>query len=162
METLEKIRSRGATVGGASRAASRRSSRTGGSRSRPSSPARLTRLLSGNHLDDHGHYHHHPDEQGAIDDDGESSTEDEDVSEKDDEENLDTTDSAETKESEEIQEVRMGVADIHDVESGPKLERKKSTRRERDPNLVDWEGPNDTENPKNWSTGRKWAATIIG
>ncbi|KAI0338723.1 MFS polyamine transporter [Trametopsis cervina] len=27
--------------------------------------------------------------------------------------------------------------------------------------LVDWEGPNDPENPKNWTFKRKWAATAI-
>ncbi|KAI7976211.1 hypothetical protein EIK77_010684 [Talaromyces pinophilus] len=25
----------------------------------------------------------------------------------------------------------------------------------RDPNLVDWDGPDDPENPLNWTTGRK-------
>ncbi|KAG2123908.1 MFS polyamine transporter [Suillus cothurnatus] len=27
--------------------------------------------------------------------------------------------------------------------------------------IVDWDGPNDPQNPKNWSYRRKWAATII-
>ncbi|TBU32694.1 MFS polyamine transporter [Dichomitus squalens] len=27
--------------------------------------------------------------------------------------------------------------------------------------IVNWEGPDDPENPKNWSFGRKWAATTI-
>ncbi|KAJ3994602.1 MFS polyamine transporter [Lentinula boryana] len=27
--------------------------------------------------------------------------------------------------------------------------------------VVDWEGPNDPQNPKNWSFRRKWAATVI-
>ena len=26
---------------------------------------------------------------------------------------------------------------------------------------VSWQGPNDPENPKNWSVKRKWAATIV-
>ncbi|PYI06810.1 MFS general substrate transporter [Aspergillus sclerotiicarbonarius CBS 121057] len=30
-----------------------------------------------------------------------------------------------------------------------------------DPNLVTWEGPDDRANPKNWSTRRKWAATLV-
>jgi len=31
-----------------------------------------------------------------------------------------------------------------------------------DPNIVDWDGPNDPENPLNWSSGLKWGivATI--
>lgn len=32
----------------------------------------------------------------------------------------------------------------------------------RNANLVTWEGPSDPENPKNWTTRRKWAATIVG
>ena len=28
-------------------------------------------------------------------------------------------------------------------------------------NKVSWEGPDDPENPKNWSFKRKWAATIV-
>ncbi|KAJ8081862.1 hypothetical protein PM082_007708 [Marasmius tenuissimus] len=27
--------------------------------------------------------------------------------------------------------------------------------------VVDWDGPDDPENPKNWSTRRKWSATLI-
>ncbi|KAG1727551.1 MFS polyamine transporter [Suillus paluster] len=27
--------------------------------------------------------------------------------------------------------------------------------------IVDWDGPNDSQNPKNWSANRKWAATLI-
>jgi len=39
----------------------------------------------------------------------------------------------------------------------------KSTRsqRERDPNMVSWNGPEDPENPKNWKMSRKWTATIV-
>ncbi|KAJ7105054.1 MFS polyamine transporter [Mycena crocata] len=37
---------------------------------------------------------------------------------------------------------------------------------EKDPNnqsdiIVDWEGPNDPSNPKNWSRKKKWAATLV-
>jgi len=31
----------------------------------------------------------------------------------------------------------------------------------RDPNLVTFGGPEDMENPKNWSFKRKWGATVI-
>lgn len=27
-------------------------------------------------------------------------------------------------------------------------------------NIVDWDGPNDPENPQNWSSGRKWWITL--
>ncbi|MCJ1361283.1 hypothetical protein MMC16_000381 [Acarospora aff. strigata] len=30
-----------------------------------------------------------------------------------------------------------------------------------DANLVTWNGPDDPENPKNWSTGKRWTATLI-
>lgn len=167
MDTTRPQRSRRSTTG----AASRRSSRTDGSR--PSSPTRLRRLLSGNYLDDHSHYHHHPEDQSAIDDgeSSDSSPEDgDDLSEKDSvaEGRLNTADSAESgesrdvTESEEVAENRMGIQDTRDIEAGPKLEKRKSTRSVRDPNLVAWKGPDDPENPKNWTTGRKWAATLIG
>lgn len=31
---------------------------------------------------------------------------------------------------------------------------------EKDPNLVEWDGPNDPENPKNWPTSKKWINTM--
>ena len=30
-----------------------------------------------------------------------------------------------------------------------------------DTNQISWDGPEDPENPKNWSFKRKWAATIV-
>lgn len=30
----------------------------------------------------------------------------------------------------------------------------------RDPNIVDWDGPDDPENPLNWTTKRKVTATV--
>jgi hypothetical protein len=33
-------------------------------------------------------------------------------------------------------------------------------KEERDPNIVDWDGPNDPENPLNWPTSKK--VTAIG
>ncbi|KAF2724072.1 MFS general substrate transporter [Polychaeton citri CBS 116435] len=30
-----------------------------------------------------------------------------------------------------------------------------------DPNIVDWEGPDDPENPRNWPEHRKWTITLI-
>ncbi|KAJ9237524.1 major facilitator superfamily domain-containing protein [Paecilomyces variotii] len=53
-----------------------------------------------------------------------------------------------------------------DLEAGPRenLEKtgtRKSQRSQRDPKLVTWEGPDDPENPKNWPMKRKWAATFV-
>jgi hypothetical protein len=31
----------------------------------------------------------------------------------------------------------------------------------RDPNLVDWDGPSDPDNPQNWSLTKKWYITMI-
>lgn len=33
--------------------------------------------------------------------------------------------------------------------------------QEKDANLVTWDGLSDAANPKNWTTGKKWAATLI-
>ncbi|OCK89376.1 MFS general substrate transporter [Cenococcum geophilum 1.58] len=61
-----------------------------------------------------------------------------------------------------IQEVRAGIRDERDVELGSaQLEKKQSTKSARDPNLVTWDSPDDSANPKNWSMKRKWAATLI-
>jgi hypothetical protein len=137
-------------------ATSRRSSWTARTGSRPSSPSRqLNKILSGNHLDDHGHYRHHPHDEEAV-----ANEESSDV-------DVDTDGDITPTSSEEVYENRDGIEDIRDIESGPKLKTTKSRRstksiKLRDPNLVTWEGPDDIENPKNWAFSRKWAATIIG
>lgn len=33
--------------------------------------------------------------------------------------------------------------------------------RSRDPNLVDWDGPSDPDNPQNWSVKKKWYITMM-
>jgi len=61
-------------------------------------------------------------------------------------------------------EVRDGIVDRRDVEQGVHpLEKttSKRSRKEKIPNIVTWDGPDDLANPKNWSTKRKWAATVI-
>ena len=135
-----------------SAAASRRSGA-----SRPSSPAPLTRYVSGHYIDDQAQYHDHTyrnekENEEALDlEDGSVNTED-------------SENSAESSESI-VPEVRDGIEDQRDIEAGPKLERSKSTKSRRsirDQNLVTWEGPEDKANPKNWSTSRKWAATLVG
>ncbi|KAL8826636.1 MAG: hypothetical protein Q9170_007324 [Blastenia crenularia] len=62
---------------------------------------------------------------------------------------------------EETVEVRNGVPNVRDLEAP--LEKKHSAKsaKTKDPNLVTWDGPDDPQNPKNWSTKRRWAATIV-
>ncbi|KAK3052441.1 hypothetical protein LTS18_012287, partial [Coniosporium uncinatum] len=71
---------------------------------------------------------------------------------------------AHLSEDEAVAEVRGGIPNERDVEAGPPLEKKqtsKSARSQKDPTLVGWDGPDDPKNPKNWSMKRKWAATFI-
>ena len=104
---------------GTSGATSRRSSRATRTGSRPSSPSRqLSRILSGNHLDDHGHFRHHSRDEEAITDEEIS---DVDLEQKDMEED---TSSEET----ETYENRDGIEDIRDIESGPRLQKTKSRK----------------------------------
>ncbi|PYH94910.1 MFS multidrug transporter [Aspergillus ellipticus CBS 707.79] len=48
---------------------------------------------------------------------------------------------------------RAGSA-IHDVE-------KQRLPADKDPNIVDWDGPDDPESPRNFSRARKWTITIV-
>ena len=58
-------------------------------------------------------------------------------------------------------EWRAGVVDERDFKD-VQLEKSESRKSQaKDPNLVEWDGPNDPLNPKNWSMKRKWAATFI-
>jgi len=61
-----------------------------------------------------------------------------------------------------VTEVRYGIRDERDIEAVPPLEKTESRRSQHpDPHLVTWDGPDDPQNPKNWSMGRKWAATFV-
>lgn len=33
--------------------------------------------------------------------------------------------------------------------------------KSKDPNLVEWDGPNDLENPQNFSMSKKWRITVL-
>ncbi len=58
--------------------------------------------------------------------------------------------------------VRYDIQDERDIEIHPGIEKAQSRRSdEKDPHLVTWEGPDDPQNPKNWSMKRKWAATFV-
>lgn len=125
--------------------------------SRPSSPQpRLTHLHSGVYLDDQSHYYNQDAHAATEDVEGaeETSSEELDASEKETGE--------EGPDQDIIPEAQDGIEDQRDLEAGPQLEKRKSTRSIRDPNLVSWDGPDDPDNPKNWLLSRKWAATLIG
>jgi hypothetical protein len=145
--------------GNTSGAASRRSRA-----SHSSSPAPLTRLVSGNYLDDQSQYQghrYHEEHEEAVEHDEDSSDET-DLTEKD---TQDTEEDLQGSRESIVPEVRDGIEDQRDVEAGPKLEKSrtsKSGRSTRDPNLVTWDGPEDPKNPKNWRWQQKWAATFVG
>jgi hypothetical protein len=51
-----------------------------------------------------------------------------------------------------------------DLEKGPPVEAVAEEPKEdepRDPNIVDWEGPDDPEKPMNWSVAKKWSNIAI-
>lgn len=122
------------------------------SRSRPTRPnsPQLHQLFSSQFPDDHSVYHHEDGEGGVhVDSDAnslhkteterrraetpesesESSSDEVDPSEKDVEDAGDRGEST-------IEEIRGGVPNERDVEAQPKLEKKKSSRSIKDPNLV--------------------------
>ncbi|KAI1356832.1 major facilitator superfamily domain-containing protein [Xylaria sp. FL0043] len=59
-------------------------------------------------------------------------------------------------------EIRDGFMNIRDPELGPELKEKVDTTapNPNDPDLVTWTGPEDPENPKNWTFSKKWAAVF--
>ncbi|KAH7074271.1 MFS multidrug transporter-like protein [Paraphoma chrysanthemicola] len=148
------------------------------SRSRPRRPdVALHRILSSQFPDDHSVYHHEDGEGLHVNSDAESlhqteterrvvisSSSDDDDSGDDVDENekssIEKDEAAHENEST-YEEIRGGIPYEHDVEAAPPLEKKKSTRSIRDPNLVTWDSDDDPKNPKNWSMKRKWAATLI-
>jgi len=51
--------------------------------------------------------------------------------------------------------------DNRDVEKqDPKGEKSGEGEDEKDPNVVDWDGPDDPANPMNWSPFRKWTIAV--
>ena len=113
----------------------------------------LDRVYTAQHLDDHSLYH--LDHTDSFEDDVTEADNSEILSEEEDEE-------AREKGIEEGMDVRMGVVNEKDLEKGDRaLEKKKSSKSIRDPDIVTWDGPNDPENPKNWTKKQKWAATFV-
>ncbi len=39
--------------------------------------------------------------------------------------------------------------------------KKKKKKEEKDPNLIEWDGPDDPENPMNWAPRKKWIVTVM-
>lgn len=46
----------------------------------------------------------------------------------------------------------------HEPEEGPGTQPKED---KKDPNLIEWDGPDDPENPRNWPQSKKWLTTIV-
>ena len=65
-----------------------------------------------------------------------------------------------------VSEVRDGIQNQRELEEGGPSNGKREDEAvdgvERDENLVDWDGPDDPKNPKNWALKRKWAAVVTG
>ncbi|GES63082.1 MFS general substrate transporter [Aspergillus terreus] len=115
------------------------------SRSVRSTPHGDRVLYSGRHLDDQSIYH--SDDDGKGDDDVDSDLSGDGP----------------------VLEVRGGIVNERDVDleanqqPTSELEKSKTGRSDRsrqDHTLVTWNGPDDPENPKNWSTKKKWAAVL--
>ncbi|KAI4595676.1 hypothetical protein KJ359_006665 [Pestalotiopsis sp. 9143b] len=60
-------------------------------------------------------------------------------------------------------QVQTVPLDQHNFKAGIKVASQRTRRSEDlpDPNLVGWEGHDDPQNPKNWSSRRKWVATLV-
>jgi len=145
------------------------------SRQRRLDNAPLHRILSSQFPDDHSVYHHEDGEGTHVDEDASSlhKTETERRDENSSSDNDDGGDSGDDKGGKEVkddtaqdenttyEEIRGGIPYERDVVALSRLEKQKSTRSVKDPNLVTWDSEFDPHNPKNWSMKRKWAATII-
>ncbi|KAI1134512.1 MFS general substrate transporter [Hypoxylon sp. FL0543] len=65
-----------------------------------------------------------------------------------------------------VSEVRDGIESRRDLDLEQAQPEEKSAvaaiaSNSNDPNLVTWAGPEDPENPKNWSISKKWGAVFI-
>jgi hypothetical protein len=52
-------------------------------------------------------------------------------------------------------------ADTKSTKSSDDQEKDAALTPPKDPNMVDWDGPDDPQYPRNWSFGRKWAAIAV-
>lgn len=153
-----------------------RSWRSGRSRtrSRPSSrPASLTRIYSAGFHDDNAVYIE-PADFEAQDDDQELASKAKPSAMMDaghdqggeaDEEALEEVES-DDDEPQALSGDLDRARENDELEKAPSLNRQATSRssksqRERDPNMVSWDGPDDSENPKNWNMRRKWMAVLV-
>lgn len=63
-------------------------------------------------------------------------------------------------------ETDLEKASAFDPDEDEKEEEIRKQRAERaregnDPNLIEWDGPADPENPLNWKVGKKWMVTVV-
>ena len=62
-------------------------------------------------------------------------------------------------------DLEQGEQGNYDPEEAAKEEevrmQKEEKEKEKDPNLVEWDGPEDPGNPMNWKKSKKWAATFM-
>lgn len=47
-----------------------------------------------------------------------------------------------------------------DLEKGDDAAPQQAPKKEKDPNLIEFDGPDDPENPMNWSVSKKWVTTV--
>ena len=144
-------------------------------RSRPRSPdSHLHKIYSPAHFDDHGTYVdqddvHRANEEPALDridpgssDPGSKDVQDEEKEGEEEREEVESQDS--NPAADEKQADRAGEnAELEKTLTLGRQQTSKSARsqREKDPNMVSWNGVDDPENPKNWKMSRKWAATFV-
>lgn len=155
----------------ASRPRSRPRSRSRSLRNIPSLPSSLTNVYSAQAFDDHAIYHNSRTNSAATSPIGptEPSNEPADTDpdiDPDSQDNERASAEIDAEKLEELErpvsEVRYGIRDERDVEAVAGLEKTLSRKSERtDRHLVTWAGPDDPNNPKNWTLKRKWAATFV-
>ncbi|KAI1208055.1 MFS general substrate transporter [Annulohypoxylon truncatum] len=59
-----------------------------------------------------------------------------------------------------VSEVRDGIESRRDLDLEPAQPEDKTPITD-DPNIVNWNGPDDPENPRNWAFSKKWGAVFI-
>lgn len=76
-----------------------------------------------------------------------------------------STPAASNQEVHHVDDEKRSFHEALDVERGPVTDIEKeaieqAAEEPRDPNIVSWDGPDDPENPLNWTKKRKVSATI--
>lgn len=76
-----------------------------------------------------------------------------------------STPAASNQEVHHVDDEKRSFHETLDVERGPvtdveKQDVEEAVEEPRDPNIVDWDGPDDPENPLNWTKKKKVSATI--